>query len=299
MLSAAAAGAGAGAGGSAFSSAGAGAGGPASAIDIAKACCSRRSSSSSTELAMTAAAESPPMPDEAAAPPPACPSAPGAAAASPASAPPPSLWALAIASCLARSSSIDTRRAMASSGSRLGSMPPKSPAPPPPLPAPPAEAAAAAAIMPAPPSCSTGEFMRTSLGSTPAGTVIRWLFSDEFAASTKSCNFSWFSSSSPKLITSTATLFFLRSLPTLMRAFFSSRTGLPTKITTRCPPCLFRRCFSASCAICTAAARLRRPCMGTSCSEARILPMSSVGLTSSSTLLPAMLRTPTVLSGFD
>mmetsp|Transcript_27605 Transcript_27605/g.64812 ORF Transcript_27605/g.64812 Transcript_27605/m.64812 type:complete len:206 (-) Transcript_27605:470-1087(-) len=157
-----------------------------------------------------------------------------------------------------------TRRAMASSGSMLGSTPPKSAkafAPPPPAPtepkSPPAPAAAeiaadAAKADPPPDPWMTGDEARTSLGRTPAGMVTRWQdrSSPSFrplAAFTSSFSFSSLASSSPIATTSIEMLFFFSCRPTLLRAFASMPSrGDPMNRTMRWAPFLFLRCFSAS-----------------------------------------------------
>lgn len=60
----------------------------------------------------------------------------------------------------------------------------------------------------------------------------------------------------------------------------SSAMGLPIKMTTRCRWFLFCRCLSASCAICTAVARLMSPSIRISCIAFSTLPRSGVGVTS-------------------
>mmetsp|Transcript_14152 Transcript_14152/g.41701 ORF Transcript_14152/g.41701 Transcript_14152/m.41701 type:complete len:220 (-) Transcript_14152:123-782(-) len=197
---------------------------------------------------------------------------------------------------------MDTRRAMASSGSMFGStgkspMPPPVPAPPNASPAPPG----AAPIMPPPPmpSETMGDVMSTSAGTQPAGIVTRLLLPSWFTALTNSSSFSWLSSTWPMLTTSTAILFFLRALPALVRDLTSLSMGEPMKTTMRWAPFLFRRCLSAKAATWTPSARFRfLPNMLTSCSEFRILPMSSVGDTRTSGPLPARDMTPTVDSAF-
>mmetsp|Transcript_3243 Transcript_3243/g.10055 ORF Transcript_3243/g.10055 Transcript_3243/m.10055 type:complete len:304 (-) Transcript_3243:21-932(-) len=203
--------------------------------------------------------------------------------------------AAAAACWRARSSSIETRRAMASSGSRFASTPPKLAAP--------ASGASAAAVEPWPPSgWTTGEEMRTSEGTTPGGIWTKFELSCEVAASTNCRSLSAEASSDPRRTTSTAMLFFFSSFPALTRAFASASTGDPTNSTSRCPPFLLRRCFSASCATWTPSTKLSLPAIDASWSDARILPMSSVGDTR--TRAPprrptlAIVRTPTEFSAF-
>mmetsp|Transcript_4949 Transcript_4949/g.11755 ORF Transcript_4949/g.11755 Transcript_4949/m.11755 type:complete len:335 (+) Transcript_4949:351-1355(+) len=222
------------------------------------------------------------------------------AAAPSAGAAPPS--ADAAASWRARSSSMEMRNAIASSGSRFGSMPPNSAKPPPPPPPPPVEASPP----PPPPPESlpwiTGEDISTSDGTTPAGIATKFELSLAFAASTKARSLSALPSRSPSTTTSTAILFFLRSFPTFTSAFCSASTGLPTKSTILCAPFLFLLCLRANCATWTPSTKFNWPPTDALCSEFRMLPMSSVGLTS--TLAPAprpvdaMVRTPTDDSGF-
>mmetsp|Transcript_19035 Transcript_19035/g.29417 ORF Transcript_19035/g.29417 Transcript_19035/m.29417 type:complete len:296 (-) Transcript_19035:167-1054(-) len=210
--------------------------------------------------------------------------------------------AAAALSCRARSSSIDTRNAMANSGSILGSTPPNSANPPTSATLAPPPTSPAPMCMPPPPSppCTIGLETRTSLGSTPGGMVTKWQLSCvPLAALTSSFIFSSLPSFSPMRITSIATLFFFSCRPALVRAFASHVTGLPMKMITRCPPFLLRRCFNAKWATCTAAgisfptAPLLRT--GTPWSADKILPMSSVGLTNSSASF--VVSTPTVFSG--
>mmetsp|Transcript_38192 Transcript_38192/g.93858 ORF Transcript_38192/g.93858 Transcript_38192/m.93858 type:complete len:310 (+) Transcript_38192:192-1121(+) len=194
-------------------------------IDMARACCRRSSSSMASPPAAAAA---------------------GAAPSPPSVAPPSGASFLFSRSCRCRSSSAEMRSAMASSGSMLGSTPnSKSPPPPPmPMPMPPM------AIPPPPsPSWRIGdEMMMSERMWGPGGTVRRLLFSLELTAAMKASNFSWFSAVSPKLTTSTATLFFLSFLPSLTSSFWSSSRGLPTKAMMRWRWFLFCLCFRASCA---------------------------------------------------
>mmetsp|Transcript_45383 Transcript_45383/g.105979 ORF Transcript_45383/g.105979 Transcript_45383/m.105979 type:complete len:276 (-) Transcript_45383:414-1241(-) len=138
----------------------------------------------------------------------------------------------ASASCRARSSSIEMRSAYANSGSMLGSTPNSAkPSPPPP---PVAAAAATAAAAPSSP-WMIGEERRISDSTCgPGGTVTRWLLSSELTALRSASSFAAFSASSPKLIMSTATEFFLSFLPSFTNAASSSLTGLPTKTIMRC-----------------------------------------------------------------
>mmetsp|Transcript_5218 Transcript_5218/g.15680 ORF Transcript_5218/g.15680 Transcript_5218/m.15680 type:complete len:311 (-) Transcript_5218:475-1407(-) len=187
-----------------------------------------------------------------------------------------SLWAWA--SCLALSSSMLTRKAKASSGSRFGSTPNSkslAPPPPPPPPMPP--------IPLLPPSLSpmkTGVLSRMSLRMVPGGTVTRWLLSFEFTAAKKASNFSAFFSaaSSPKLTISMDTLFFFSFFATFTRAFSSSSSGDPMNATILCLWFLFCLCFRASWAIWTPWIRLTLPSGFIFCMQERTLPRSGVGV---------------------
>ena len=82
----------------------------------------------------------------------------------------------------------------------------------------------------------------------PDGTVTKWLLSSELTAFRRASSLGVFSASSPKLMMSIATEFFLSFLPSFTRSFSSVSTGLPTKTMMRWRWFLFCRCFSASCA---------------------------------------------------
>mmetsp|Transcript_9655 Transcript_9655/g.15845 ORF Transcript_9655/g.15845 Transcript_9655/m.15845 type:complete len:206 (-) Transcript_9655:218-835(-) len=191
---------------------------------------------------------------------------------------------------------METRSAIASSGSKLGSTPPNSAnAPVPPL--------AAAALEPPPPPLPSspvtiGEVIKTSDGRTPCGIVTRWLLLFLFTASINACNFGAFSSDSPILTISTATFPFFSCFAILTNFFSSASIGLPIKTTTRCPPFLFFRCLSASCAICSPPGKFVFPPTLTLAEAVRIFPISSVGEHSTCTPDPAIVSIPTVLSGF-
>mmetsp|Transcript_4914 Transcript_4914/g.12374 ORF Transcript_4914/g.12374 Transcript_4914/m.12374 type:complete len:438 (+) Transcript_4914:109-1422(+) len=208
------------------------------------------------------------------------------------------------ASWRARSSSMLTRSARASSGSKLGSTPNSKSLPPPPLPPPmPPLPPAPLPPAPSPSSMKTGVDRRTSLSTpVPGGTVTRWLLSFELTAARKASSLAWFSAvaSSPKLTMSMLTLFFFSFLATFTRAFSSSTSGEPMKATMRCRWFLFCRCLSASCAICTPWMRETWPSALISCMQDRTRPKSGVGVARTfGPLKPARESTPTVFSGLD
>lgn len=97
-------------------------------------------------------------------------------------------------------------------------------------------------------SVTMGDEMRVSeRAPAPTGTVRRWLFSLFSTVEIKAASFSSFSSCSPKLMISTATLFFLSFLASATRSSLLSLTGEPTNAITRWRWFLFWRCFRASC----------------------------------------------------
>mmetsp|Transcript_19520 Transcript_19520/g.62578 ORF Transcript_19520/g.62578 Transcript_19520/m.62578 type:complete len:410 (-) Transcript_19520:104-1333(-) len=255
---------------------------PSPIIDIISACC--RSSSSSMSKSFPAPAPAPaPLLETAA-----WLEGGGADEAAPLPPDPSEVCSrAALRSASARASSMDTRRARASSGSRLGSTPPNSEKapmpPPPPLPSSP--------VM-------TGDVISTSEGSTPLGMVIRWELLFLSTAAMKASSLASLVSCSPMLTTSTATLPFLSCLAIFTKRFSSASIGLPTKTTIRCPPFLFFLCLSASCAICRPAAKSALPPILMPVDAVRMRPMSSVGEQSTCTPGPAIVRMPTVLSGF-
>jgi len=80
----------------------------------------------------------------------------------------------------------------------------------------------------------------------PGGTVRRFELSELFTAPMNASSFAWFSAVSPKLTTSTATLFFFNFFPSFTRSFSSSSRGDPTKAMMRWRWFLFCLCFNAS-----------------------------------------------------
>mmetsp|Transcript_35373 Transcript_35373/g.112635 ORF Transcript_35373/g.112635 Transcript_35373/m.112635 type:complete len:517 (-) Transcript_35373:111-1661(-) len=277
----------AGAWGVAAGSAAAGVVSPAEGSDIASACSSSAASSIVASAAVGTLALAPSVE-----------ASPGAAVAS-ALAPPASSAAFAAAaSCRARSSSMETRSAHANSGSIFGSTPrpansppPSPPAPPPPTPIP----------MPAPSSpCTIGDESRMSDSTCgPGGTVTRCELSSELTALSSASSLAAFSASSPKLIMSMATEFFLSFLPSFTSVASSSCTGDPTNTMILCLWFLFCRCLSDSCATWMPAERLARPPILMPCDRERILPTSAVSATCTSTPLPPVDSRPTTFSGLD
>jgi hypothetical protein len=116
------------------------------------------------------------------------------------------------------------------------------------------DAAAAAAANPLPPpessSMKMGVLSSTSARLAPGGTVTRLLLLFLFTAPMNASSFSAFSSTSPKLTTSTATLHLRSFLPTETSSLVSASTGEPMNSTMRMRWCLFWRCLSARCATC-------------------------------------------------
>lgn len=132
-------------------------------------------------------------------------------------------------------------------------------------------------------------------------------------------NFAVFSASSPKLIISTATLFFFIFFANRTSVRSSASTGLPTKTIMRWRWFRFCRCFNASyfvrprktvskarvnmsrgtdltCAICIPVKKLALLPIFTVCSAVKILPTSDVSVTKTSGLFPAIVMRPTVFS---
>mmetsp|Transcript_45969 Transcript_45969/g.146764 ORF Transcript_45969/g.146764 Transcript_45969/m.146764 type:complete len:368 (+) Transcript_45969:216-1319(+) len=289
---------------------GAGAGVTAAApscMDMARACCRRASSSiaiGSSRAGAAAGVAAPGrvaagVPDTAAS---AIAASPSAAAPSPPAPPPAAASAAAARSCRARSSSIDTRRASASSGSRLGSTPNSNPSPPPPAAPATAAPAAAAAANPLPPSSppvKTGELISASERYTPGGTSTMCELSLLLTAPRSAWSFSALPASSPKLTMSRATLFFFSFLPILTISFSSASIGLPAKRMILWRWFLFCLCLRASCATWTPEGTFTLPSICSPCIDPRTLPRSPVGVTRTLGLLPARVRTPTVFSGLD
>ena len=120
-----------------------------------------------------------------------------------------------------------------------GSSPPSIIASPPSKPAIAAldDAAAAAAANPLPPPASSstkmGVLNSTSAKLAPGGTVTKLLLLFLFTAVMKASSFSAFSSTSPKLTTSTATLHLRSFFPTLVNSLSSASTGDPMNNTMR------------------------------------------------------------------
>mmetsp|Transcript_9419 Transcript_9419/g.27219 ORF Transcript_9419/g.27219 Transcript_9419/m.27219 type:complete len:367 (+) Transcript_9419:95-1195(+) len=209
----------------AAAAAGAGSGSPgwASCMDRSNAC---RNSSSMSSIPMASAKAM----SFGAAPPAAAGAAAGApeAGASPPAAPPagaaPPSAAGWFADCLARSSSMEIRRASANSGSSVGLMPNSKPSPP----APPPKA-------PPSPSLRIGEERSTSLNNFgPTGISTMCELSLLFAAANNFCNLALFSSTSPKLTKSRDTLFFFKFLPRVSSSFSVAAIGLPTNAIILC-----------------------------------------------------------------
>mmetsp|Transcript_10508 Transcript_10508/g.22861 ORF Transcript_10508/g.22861 Transcript_10508/m.22861 type:complete len:410 (+) Transcript_10508:413-1642(+) len=219
---------------------------------------------------------------------------PGAAAAPSAPASPVADLA-ASASCRARSSSIEMRSAYANSGSMFGSTPNSAKPSPPPPPV----AAAAAAAAPSSPWMIEDERRMSERTCGPGGTVTRWLLSSELTAFLSASSFAAFSASSPKLMMSIATEFFLSFLPNFTKVGSSSFTGLPTNTMIRCRWFLFCRCLSESCATWMPAVRLASPPILIPWDSERIFPTSVVRATCTSMPFPAVESSPTVFSGLD
>lgn len=95
-----------------------------------------------------------------------------------------------------------------------------------------------------------GVLSSTSARLAPGGTVTRLLLLFLFTAPMNASSFSAFSSTSPKLTTSTATLHLRSFLPTEISSLVSASTGEPMNSTMRMRWCLFWRCLSARCATC-------------------------------------------------
>ena len=141
--------------------------------------------------------------------------------------------------CLAFSSSKEILRAIASSGSFVGLMPPYSEN------WPPAEAAPVA-LIPASSPCKIGEVNSMSvIMLIPRGTSRKWLLLELSHAVTSASSFETFSGLA-KLITSIATLFLLSRFPRSSHAAFVSLIGCPTNTMMRWRYDLFILCLSES-----------------------------------------------------
>lgn len=183
---------------------------------------------------------------------------------------------------------------MASSGSMFGSNP--SPAAAPAFSPPP--------ISYSPPllsGCKIGEvIMMSVMWVIPYGTSRKWLVSSPslFAAFTIASSLMMLSGLA-KLMMSIETLFFLSLRPTSSKSSsvpFS--IGCPTKTTILYLCDLFYLCLRESWATLTAVRMSASPLIWILLIELIKSPISFVCVRRSSTLFPAILNTPTVLSGF-